>query len=78
MSKKKGNYIGLVTRLGLETWLIYQGKINSIFYFFILKSYIPHFQLLISLATVISTLLLPLLFFLYQFGYNFISTQLFL
>ena len=37
----------------------------------------PHFQLLIFLTIIISTLLLPFLSVLYQLGYNFISTKLF-
>ena len=63
-------------RPGHETWLIHQGKINSIFHLFILKSYMPHFQLPTSLATVTSTLLSPPL---YRLGYNlpYISTSSF-
>ena len=73
MSKKKGNCNGPVIKPGYEIWLIYQRKINSIFYFFISKSYIPYFQLSTCLATVKSTLLL---LFLYQLGYNLFLYQL--
>ena len=74
----KYNYNSMVTRLDYKTWLIYQEKINSIFDSFILKSYISYFQLLTFFITISNILLLLATFFLYQLGYNFISTKFFL
>ena len=71
-------YNGLITRFDYNIWLIHQGKINLIFHLFILKSYMSHFQLSTFFTTIISTLLLPLLFILYQVGYNLINTKFFL
>ena len=51
-------------------------QIFNIFYLFILKFYILYFQFLTSLATIISTSLLPSLFFFYYFEYNLFLYQL--
>ena len=77
-SERASNYNGLVTRFGYKTWLIHQKKINFIFYFFILKFFIPYFQLSTFFIIIISILLLPFLSFFYQLGYNLISIKLFL
>ena len=68
----------LITKPSYGIWLIHQERINSIFLLFILKSYIPHYQLPSFLVTVTNTLLLLTSSLSNQLGYIFISNKLFL
>ena len=63
----------------MVTWSRFPIELPTTIHPFILKSYMPHFQLPTSLATVTSTSLLPPLSPLYRLGYNFpyISTNFF-